>query len=1033
MDAMAFLEIDELIPPLDVEWVWHCHMLSPTAYKEDVLRITNNEGVPNHCLRSRHSNDWFVARSRSMQLWVEHTSEPFDIVPVLAKAPMKEDLNEPLNCLSQYDLIGACERQSAFYYQVAVMPHYRDRYFLQLAAERYLDKFLELKRQRPDEFWVPTYDIDCIWHAHQLHPWKYEEETAELCGRLLPHDDSVNDRSSGSQLSLRWEQTKQAWKEIFRDEGPYRSGSMYRGTVTAQERLSREQQWNYMRSVIGPDVNIRADVVWKVTLGPAWAEPQRTELKWVHRKDLDNEVNAVVGLRRFSSLGTLNAQVVHGRTKQKSFSYVEVMKDPHKLLPVVTAHSIDFDQLPNEMQVSAEAATCPTLDKQEKAYLIRVAGEDVAVLVGEWAGYRLGKAQKGRPGKKPVRLVGAAGRLFVRMYALRSYGEMEVDAHLPASTIPSSYSFSLMGLKLPRCTEKIHIDLAEGKVWGFTNTISMAVAFGFALTFAALHVGLQPLRAEDEASHSVCPDYASDHKQSLPSMDGAAEVACSIEQGRVEWGLRPTTMTVDMMEDTTEDSTSTEVETMGVIRAAVVVAAGAEDAGAETSQFHLFCGTQKYLGRGDRAMSQLPLPSHPALRLANRNDDDLFEHLEDWLSRLQKLINSNLFPGGAGIPLDLPSGPKTRVAEKELNQSAEVEEALQRRDEQVKEHLEDWLSRVQIFFLDKDKRAGAISEVLPRSPSKSLSNNKKPVANSFQGQLHFGQTLSHTVSLEGLDEEEETLVDSQDGWWSNFVKMMPSSRPIEPESTLAWQRHLQRFVGSTRFESLSATVIITNSIFTAIQVQWAAADPFTPPDDILFIIGSIYTLVFTIELMLRLLAGGLGVVCKEDWGWIALDVVVVGSSIFEFALEITIRLEAEDSSEANVSTSMRLVRVLRVAKITRAIRIVRLVKFVRSLRTLLYCIGRTLRAMLWSGILLLLIIFLFALIFTDITTEYLTDPARDDLVANYIKVRFGALDSSMHTLFACTTGGLTWIETRDSLAVINELWGFLFEATLSDW
>jgi len=214
-------------------------------------------------------------------------------------------------------------------------------------------------------------------------------------------------------------------------------------------------------------------------------------------------------------------------------------------------------------------------------------------------------------------------------------------------------------------------------------------------------------------------------------------------------------------------------------------------------------------------------------------------------------------------------------------------------------------------------------------------------------------------------------------------------------------------------------------------VQWAAADPFTPPDDILFIIGSIYTLVFTIELILRLLAGGLGVFCKEDWGWIALDVVVVASSIFEFALEITIRLEAEESSETNVSTSMRLVRVLRVAKITRAIRIVRLVKFVRSLRTLLYCIGRTLRAMLWSGILLLLIIFLFALIFTDITTEYLTDPARDDLVANYIKVRFGALDSSMHTLFACTTGGLTWIETRDSLATINELWGFLFEGYIA--
>ena len=30
---------------------------------------------------------------------------------------------------------------------------------------------------RFEEFWVPTYDIDCVWHAHQLHPRSYFEET----------------------------------------------------------------------------------------------------------------------------------------------------------------------------------------------------------------------------------------------------------------------------------------------------------------------------------------------------------------------------------------------------------------------------------------------------------------------------------------------------------------------------------------------------------------------------------------------------------------------------------------------------------------------------------------------------------------------------------------------------------------------------------------------------------------------------------------------------------------------------------------
>ena len=36
----------EVAPPLDVEWIWHCHMLSPTAYQEDARKITGV--IPDH-------------------------------------------------------------------------------------------------------------------------------------------------------------------------------------------------------------------------------------------------------------------------------------------------------------------------------------------------------------------------------------------------------------------------------------------------------------------------------------------------------------------------------------------------------------------------------------------------------------------------------------------------------------------------------------------------------------------------------------------------------------------------------------------------------------------------------------------------------------------------------------------------------------------------------------------------------------------------------------------------------------------------
>ncbi|CAK9073827.1 Sodium channel protein para (Protein paralytic) (Sodium channel 1) (DmNav1), partial [Durusdinium trenchii] len=154
-------------------------------------------------------------------------------------------------------------------------------------------------------------------------------------------------------------------------------------------------------------------------------------------------------------------------------------------------------------------------------------------------------------------------------------------------------------------------------------------------------------------------------------------------------------------------------------------------------------------------------------------------------------------------------------------------------------------------------------------------------------------------------------------------------------------------------------------------------------------ISSIYTFLFTSELLLRILVRGIRIFWGEDWGWMLLDAAIVISSLFEFVIEANLEnwenvprehwenvivSSSNDTEQANVFTNMRLLRILRVAKITRAFRIVRLVRFIRSLRTLLLCIGRTLRAMAWSAVLLLLIMFLFALIFTDLCAHTSTRP-----------------------------------------------------------
>ena len=46
-------------------------------------------------------------------------------------------------------------------------------------------------------------------------PVKYATETSELLGRVLDHDDSVNDRTEGTKLSNSSAVTSNLWIETF--------------------------------------------------------------------------------------------------------------------------------------------------------------------------------------------------------------------------------------------------------------------------------------------------------------------------------------------------------------------------------------------------------------------------------------------------------------------------------------------------------------------------------------------------------------------------------------------------------------------------------------------------------------------------------------------------------------------------------------------------------------------------------------------------------------------------------------------------
>ena len=88
--------------------------------------------------------------------------------------------------------------------------------------------YLYLKKQHPETFLVPCYDMDLIWHTHQVNTIHYGKDTSDILGFILKHADSVNDRSDGSKLNNADEVTRKLWRETFQVSFG-RPGSMFRG------------------------------------------------------------------------------------------------------------------------------------------------------------------------------------------------------------------------------------------------------------------------------------------------------------------------------------------------------------------------------------------------------------------------------------------------------------------------------------------------------------------------------------------------------------------------------------------------------------------------------------------------------------------------------------------------------------------------------------------------------------------------------------------------------------------------------------
>eukprot|EP00929_Paragymnodinium_shiwhaense_P029433 TRINITY_DN16866_c0_g4_i1.p1 TRINITY_DN16866_c0_g4~~TRINITY_DN16866_c0_g4_i1.p1 ORF type:complete len:701 (+),score=195.02 TRINITY_DN16866_c0_g4_i1:120-2222(+) len=261
----------------------------------------------------------------------------------------------------------------------------------------------------------------------------------------------------------------------------------------------------------------------------------------------------------------------------------------------------------------------------------------------------------------------------------------------------------------------------------------------------------------------------------------------------------------------------------------------------------------------------------------------------------------------------------------------------------------------------------------------------------------------------------EELMHRADSASCKAIKEQRSERQI-----LHWRERLQSLTNSPRFDVFFGCLIVANAAFMAAEVEAALTDKSNQLVVAFRPIDRTFTALFTIELLLRVVANGpLSLFCTGDdcvWSWF--DLFIVVASIAEAFLQDT-------SGYKNV----RMVRLLRMSKFVKFFRMVRIIRFVRALRTLVNSLIGTFKQVAWAFFLITCNVFAMAVIVGQAIAQHKRDlyghegggelPERLDRY-------WGSIVRCMYTLFMSISNGVSWIDCADQLEIVDPLWVLLF-------
>lgn len=211
------------------------------------------------------------------------------------------------------------------------------------------------------------------------------------------------------------------------------------------------------------------------------------------------------------------------------------------------------------------------------------------------------------------------------------------------------------------------------------------------------------------------------------------------------------------------------------------------------------------------------------------------------------------------------------------------------------------------------------------------------------------------------------------------------------------QKRIQRLVGHPVFDYTVAALILLNGVMVGVQTDYLARELKETPPAAFQVIEIIFCFIFTTEVGIRLCAFRCGFFTRGGKGWNIFDLIIVTLQLVEIFLS---------AASNGLGFSFNLLRILRLIRV---IRLARALRLIGELRTIVSSIVSSLKPLFWTGVLLLMVIYVLGVYITQVVlNKRITLETSGEHAPQALEVYWGSLVPSVFSLFESITGGVDW-------------------------